>query len=89
MQKGSLVRVKTERAIVRMYISHTMRRTPFPIPGREYILATDITDYICEHCAEVHKVVQLEEIPGELFIPEIFEELQSPEEVNIEQIMRG
>lgn len=86
MQKGSLVKLKNSRWVAYKAFLYQRDGDPFPLAGNIYTLSTDVETQMCDACNIPHKVVSLEEIPGETYPHDIFEELQSPGEVQVSML---
>lgn len=88
MQKGSIVRLKNTHAAIAMFIAYGVQMIPFPRPGENYVLSTDVTKFNCNKCNKLHDVAELEEIPGRRYNTELFDEIQAPGEVNISELIQ-
>lgn len=89
MKKGSLVRLKNTPYVAFKAYLYQRDGDPFPLTGMIYTLATDVENYTCPDCDAVHKVVTLEEIPGETYPYDIFTEIQAPEEVQVVELFES
>lgn len=89
MQKGSLVRLKNTHYVAFKAFLYQRDGDPFPFAGNIYTLSTDVEHQMCESCNIAHRVVQLEEIPGQTYPYDIFEEVQKPDEVQIVELFEA
>lgn len=88
MQKGSLVILKNTVEVFNAIAWYTIQGRPFPRPETVYVMAADIRAYKCGKCEETHTVLMLEEIPDIEYNSEYFDEIQTPEAVNINQLVQ-
>lgn len=86
MKKGSLVKLKNTEWVAFKAFLYQRDGDPFPFTGNIYTLATDVEEQMCENCGITHRIVTLEEIPNEPYPVDIFTEIQSPEEVQIDDL---
>lgn len=88
MQKGSLVVLKNNPEVAWSATQFILMGKPFPSQEVVYVMATDIREYKCDTCKEIHTVLTLEEIPDIGYSSEWFDEIQSVKEVNIEELVQ-
>lgn len=87
MQRGSLVVLKDSPIILAFLVERALWGMEIPQPGVVYTLSADPFEHFCQSCNENHTMITLEEIPHK-WDPEIFNEVQGPGEVNVENLTR-
>lgn len=86
MQRGSLVILKDNPLILGFLVQRALWGMKIPRPGVVYTLSSDPFEHFCQECNENHIMITLEEIPHK-WDPEIFDEVQAPGEVNVENLI--
>lgn len=87
MQKGSLVVLKENPDVIGFLLTKILNGQRVPYYNVVYTLDSDPFEHFCVGCQENHTMISLEEMPGSMWDPEIFNEVQKPGEVDIKSFI--